>query len=320
MVQLVGLRCDPPWPSIDDGRHRRCLRGSTFRGRGSGLWEQRSTLLTFAPALPTLPGPAARTPVWMPRRPHADLPHLAVRCPSCSDSARSSELPLLGLSKDPLRRVAQRGVHSRSCARLPVRRSFGMRTPVPIRVPTSWSGATSPVSSSLPSPACCSGPPTMGFTAFPPRWRSFGTFRTLPSCSSRFPAMRSCPSKRSLRAQRRPDLSRGPTAGPRHRHPRHQEGVHRDPCPLAVAEPPKMGSCLLTRCGRLDLRALLRARVRCSGKRFRSRRPVLPWAWMLSRRHARERAHVRETSGTSKTVREERLSVPNPGFPGVAPS
>jgi len=148
----------------------RCLRGPSSRGLASSLGDVCSTLLTFAPSFPTRPGPAARTPVWMLNAGSPlSLPSRGERV-RAAHSARSSELPLLGLSKDRPS-VVLLARESTPGSRLPVARwpaAFGMGMPLPIRVPTSWSCTTSPACSSLSGCAYCSALPTLGFTTFRP--------------------------------------------------------------------------------------------------------------------------------------------------------
>jgi len=62
MVRLVGLCCCPPWPSTLRGRASSVPSRTIVSGARIRLMDVRSSLLTFAPSIPTRPGPAARMP------------------------------------------------------------------------------------------------------------------------------------------------------------------------------------------------------------------------------------------------------------------
>lgn len=149
-------------------------------------------------------------------------------------------LPLLGLSKDAPPSSFVGESTPGSCPRAsPVPATFGTGVPPPIRVPSLWSLTTSTVSSSLRwrfGPSGPLPPPCRRCVRVSARFRPWGSSRFggsgfQPALASaldpvfRFPVMRSCPSKPSLRPQlRRPDqparrhhLS---TAGVRHHHRR----------------------------------------------------------------------------------------------------
>jgi len=120
----------------------------------------------------------------------------------------------LGLSKDRPSIVPIEESDSRRC-RTPLTvfdddgaasdASFEMRTPIPIRVPPAWFFTTSTVYSSSTSRPYCRPLPILGFTAFP------------PVAKQDFPPCTCCPSKPSLRRQRRLPERIPVTAGSRHR-------------------------------------------------------------------------------------------------------
>jgi len=104
MSRLVGLRCCPPWPS-------------SFAVTNDAAFEDHR-LGCVHPVWGCAPDPPDL---------HAGFPDMIRSCGSSSGLdttptrqgfprrvriARSSELSLLGLSKDPLRRIGRRGVHS----------------------------------------------------------------------------------------------------------------------------------------------------------------------------------------------------------------
>jgi hypothetical protein len=157
-------------------------------------------------------------------------PDLDADFPVASRSMRSDllvELPLLGLSKDrpsivPIeesdsrRRAAPRAGFDAGVARPGLRAppfdggaapgaSFEMRTPVPIRVPPAWFFTTSTVWSSSTTRPYCRPLPILGFTAFP------------PVAKQDFPLCTCCPSKPSLRRQRRLPERILAAVGSRHR-------------------------------------------------------------------------------------------------------
>jgi len=101
--------------------------------------------------------------------------------------------------------------------------SFEMRTPIPIRVPPAWFFATSTVYSSSTTRPYCRSLPILGFTAFP------------PVAKQDFPPCTCCPSKPSLRRQRRfqneswlpwARVTASTVSG---------RCVHREPCLLALS-------------------------------------------------------------------------------------
>jgi hypothetical protein len=178
--------------------------------------------------------------------------------------ANDAGFPLVGLSKERPSIVPAGESASRrrpafprgpSARRRAARSSFGMGTPVPIRVPPAWSLTTSTV---------CSSPTLRPFSG---RCRSWGSPRFLLS-RNRTPrdapaALRSLPSADSDGV---PDESGPPWArvtaptvsGPR---------VHREPCPLALSPRVSTGP---------GLEALLHRRVRCAAGRCRSAAPGAP--------------------------------------------
>jgi len=83
--------------------------------------------------------------------------------------------------------------------------TFKMRTPIPIRVPPTWFLTTSTDYSSSTSRPYCRPLPILGFTSFP------------PVAKQNFPRCTCCPSKLSLRRQRRTPERIPASVGPRHR-------------------------------------------------------------------------------------------------------
>lgn len=306
MVRLVGLRCCPPWRCSARGRGRHCLRGPMLRGRLPFLGEARGTLLTFAPAFPTRPGPAARTPVWMPIRAASTFPTSRCGVQRSPDQPGGPSFLSWGCPKIPsvvlLSGESTPGVDRR----LPVVRL--LRDENARSHPCSdlvvWchlAGFLLPAGARVLQRASDHGVHRVSADG---GGRSGACTPSLPA-PSRFPAMLSCPSKRSLRSQRQGSFLRRLPAGSRHRSSCHQANVHRDPCPPVVTVASRMGSCLLIRAAPTRPQGVAPCPGPLRQPRCRCCHPVLPWAWMFSRRRARKRAHVRETSGTSKTVREE---------------
>ena len=201
--------------------------------------------------------------------------------------------PLMGLSKDrpsivqaaesapSFRRSRSTMPHTPS----PVTRRLelpGAREPTPARDPSPWFLTTSTVSSSTTLRPYFRTLPILGFIAFPSVAK-----RNFPRCSF-------CPSKPSLRRQRRVSgcrplriESRHPV-GPRHHHDRCRPIRHREPCPHTLSPS--------------SLRAGSRPLSKVSavyGKRAGASRPcsivgsvarrsvsgptrsVLPWAWPI---------------------------------------
>lgn len=240
---------------------------------------------------------------------------------------------LLGLSKDrpsvvSITGESTPGVPRRRTVTTLLRRGAASSS----HVPTAWSLTTSPVCSSLATRVSCNALPTLGFTTFPlvsrvrPPLRatrpcpalSRGAFlpcEAFPPCTAADPTL-----------TRRPDGRTSP-------HRQSPAGAFTDPpCPLAVALAVTAGTEVLTLSTRTRPRGLapypdplcaspLPARpTRCSlGLGCCPRRPPLRGASVsVFRRCATRRRPRAEGISTSKTVREERLSVRTPGCPGVA--
>jgi hypothetical protein len=227
-----------------------------------------STLLTFAPSFPTRPGPAARTPVWM-------LTGLLTASSALSGGARVRRLvsPVVRASsrgivqRSPLRRIARQGVHSRKPpAGCPVacRLRDGNATSHPrsdLVVLHHLAGLLLPVGIRILQRISDPGVHHV----------SAGGGRSSDPCGPsgrallRFPVVRSCPSKLSLRAQRRMlELALLPSAGgssPRSPSPTRAFTDLLSLSPLPPTRSWEVAFPLSRR--RPDLRAFLRARVRC---------------------------------------------------------
>jgi len=115
----------------------------------------------------------------------------------------------LGLSKDrpSIVPIEESDSQRQCCPAFPQgrRASFEMRTPIPICVPPAWFFTTSTVYSSSTTRPYCRPLPILGFTAFP------------PVAKQDFPLCTCCPSKLSLRRQRRHPERILVTVGSRHR-------------------------------------------------------------------------------------------------------
>jgi hypothetical protein len=147
-----------------------------------------------------------------------DPPDLGANYPDAFRSlrpGRKAGFPLLGLSKDlPLHRI-DRGVRlpealnsafPRGSARIAAStHPSGWERQFPSSVPSSWFRTTLTVYSSVISRPCCMPLPILGFTAFPPVAK-----QDSPLCGC-------CPSKLSLRRQRRKPERVPASVGPRHR-------------------------------------------------------------------------------------------------------
>jgi hypothetical protein len=217
MVRLVGLRCCPPWRCSARGRGRHCLRGPMLRGRLPFLGEARGTLLTFAPAFPTRPGPAARTPVWMPIR--AASTFLTSRCgvQRSPDQPGGPSFLSWGCPKIPSVVLASGESTPGVDRRLPVVRLLRDENarPHPCSDLVVWyhlAGLLLPAGARVLQRASDHGVHRVSADG---GGRSSARAPSLPALS-RFPAMRSCPSKPSLRSQRRGSFLRRPPAGSRH--------------------------------------------------------------------------------------------------------
>jgi hypothetical protein len=266
----LAVCCCPPRPL--DALPRRGPRGPSTGSRDDTYCPSCATLLTLAPTFPTRSGP-------------------------CDPTIRSLER----------RRVSSRGVVQRSplhrpqpenplpggrpaspqspCVASPRRRfllrdgNAGSHPRAALVVSHHLDGLI------LSDPATIfRSLPILGFTAFP------------PVAKQDFPLCACCPSKPSLRRQRRrvPDESGPPwacvtastVAGLR---------VHREPCPPALSSRVSAGS---------GLEALLHRRVRCAAGRFRSSVPGAPLGLSGSGRPSREtrwgrtcRLYVKDRSG-----------------------
>ena len=307
-MRLVGLRCVPSRPSTTRGTaYVAAFEDRHFRGRAS-VEEEPLTLVTFTPALPTRP--------W-----------------SCRPSVTARATSLGIVQRTPLRRLHHRGVHSRRTA--PANRPDLLRRGATSssRVPTSWSFPPRRLPPPRRPAGCCTACPTLGFTTFPPgpppRTPSRTTWtldRASPRC---LPALRSLSPVHSGRSDSRESSRREDVTA--------TDGPPSSAFTALLAPSPspsprgRSANAPPTRPG-LDLEALLRARIRCVSCRCRRDPPDAPLgldaarldhpsrsvAASVFRRCRPEGRCARKASGTSKTVREERLSVRTPGCPGVA--
>jgi hypothetical protein len=207
-----------------------------------------------------------------------DPPDLGANYPDAFRSlrpGRKAGFPLVGLSKDRPSIVSITESDSRkrlnsASPRRPAR--IAARPPpsewerqFPSSVPSSWFRTTLTAYSSATSQPCCMLLPIMGFTAF------------LPVAKQDSPPCTCCPSKPSLRRQRRKLGRILASVGPRHRSDRLRPS--RSPRTL----PPRpfshrtsdAVSRILVPMSR-GLEALLHRRVRCALERFRSLVPGAP--------------------------------------------
>jgi hypothetical protein len=240
MLRLVGLRCCPPWPFTPAVAAVSAFEDHRLGG-ARPCWGRSLDPPDLHAGFPDATRSCGSNS-------GLDTCPLRRGCPPRALPARSSELPLMGLSKDRPS-VVLLARESTPGSRPPVARwpaSFGMRPRRPIRVPTSWFCTTSPVSSSLSGRVCCNAFPTLGFTTFRPAPPALPTLTSRPDARHpRLPVMRSCPSKPSLRAQQ-------PAIVLANHHQRDvvrvnpvtRLDVHQPPCPPAVAVDPILGSCL----------------------------------------------------------------------------
>lgn len=230
------------WPSLLSSvalfgpRSRTSLPSRTHAsGAASFLGEARGTLLTFAPAFPTRPGPAARTPVWMPIR--AASTFLTSRCgvQRSPDQPGGPSFLSWGCPKIPSVVLASGESTPGVDRRLPAVRLLRDENarPHPCSDLVVWyhlAGFLLPAGARVLQRASDHGVHRVSADGGG-RWDARAP--ALPALS-RFPAVHSCPSKRSLRSQRRGSFLRRLPAGPRHQSSCHQVIVHRDPCPPVV--------------------------------------------------------------------------------------
>ena len=133
-----------------------------------------------------------------------------------------------------------------------------------------------------------------------------------PDSREKVPALQRFPPERSDDRGRFPCIDRGNTSG--------CGSFDRRPSPCSLPS----RSCLSARCfhrvAALNLRALLRVRVRCRPHRFRCRGPILPWAWLdwLVLAVGFHRTRVRCTSGTSRSCFRASVRSHHPASAGVS--